>query len=200
MTRRALALKVAFLSFAWPLATNAQEAPVWHIESYTGCEIESDRLALQFSTPLANPVPFQATCVIDGGVPAVDLDFDTQIDGFATGARVNFRVFAQDFSWQADAQVLRLDPALSGVRVRVSLDDPIWQAFATRAHVIYGVAQRQSQPLRIGSAAPLFTRFVQACQEWSDGRPQIFRAETEALGASALVESDGECGLWIRLN
>ncbi len=148
------------------------DQPLWYASSFTD---ENGQLvqSLTFGVPETDGTLFNARCTPDGGDPIVELHVDLGSYGNDQVAPVTVQTSRGTFRYDGTA-FISPGGENAGVRLRLPLSDPVWQAMqGERGQVLFGVAGAQQWHTSAVGAFGAFGQFLNACQTASAAQPEM---------------------------
>lgn len=190
---RAVLIAGLFAPLIASAASNAraEEEMTWTVDRFERETADGlDTMVLRYGIPETDAVAVEATCGGPGGAaPRAVFWYDT-ID-LDEGEDVALAVAAGDFEDELPGKVYgkELEVGVSGVRVSVDADAPLWQAMASGPVLTYGIAEGKQEKLQLDGAAEPVAEFAAACQALASGASEDQTAAAPLHWSVALLES-----------
>ncbi len=148
-------------------AAMAEDGFVWSYDRALDPDPFQTRLSLVYAIPETDAVQFIATCRIGAGGTYATIDIGADIGNLAEGAPVDVRILGSNYRDVITGDVIGVgaEVGLTGVRLAVELDDPIWQAMQTSLELAYTAGERTDHRLGLNGAADPVARFVADCRD-----------------------------------
>jgi hypothetical protein len=133
--------------------------PFWYANQYMDDRTGQMVSSLTFGVPETDAAAIHARCASDG---MITLDVTGGTNG-PVGSPVALRIGIGNRSQDYDGQVFFDSSEWSGVRVRMTVQDPVWRAMQTAADISFALSNGQQKSLPGQGAGPAVARFLSAC-------------------------------------
>ena len=163
---------LAFASLALATRAHAENGMEWQFSEANDPSNQAHPSArLIYGVPETDNVQVSGIC--DGGAGSAakssSVTFGADIGDLQNGKDTELRVSGGGFDYALKGQIFRAtgEEGLSGVRVDVENDNPLWQAFAEKDSVDYLVPGYKASSLDLTKGRDKIQQFVRACETFA---------------------------------
>ncbi len=172
-------------------AYDPNEGLVWSTRSFNDASNNGRFTAvLSYGIPETDAVAFEAACAAGTSARIATAILGYPVDGMENGSAADVELSAGSYRGTLRGEVYgaRLDEGVSGLILRIDLDDPVWEALARFRTLEYSVEGRRGRSLSLSGSKSPVDQFIDACRSMSFAERRFTRADERTVPNARIAD------------